>query len=278
MKYSEKIVVFIDILGFKKMIEDSVARDDLGENKEIRKIIDLFGTVNTVFDIEVVENRKFSSFSDCIVVSFEAVNSSVEMYNTLKDIGLLLCRLIGRGVLCRGAITKGKFIHEEKFLFGPALNEAYLLETKAALYPRVILDRDILDLVLDQKSFRLPSDIKGYISNNLLKLDSDGMYYVDYFNDIVENEQDRYSIRYLAYLHCLGKVIRSGLMASVHHSKADLRVKYAWMRERYNQSIRNLNAALKENLVINMDEDYGLALAGLKEISPYRGKSDNVID
>jgi len=40
----------------------------------------------------------------------------------------------------RGGITIGKLIHEENgALFGPAMNEAYLLESKCAIYPRVVI-------------------------------------------------------------------------------------------------------------------------------------------
>lgn len=273
MNYEDKIVAFIDILGFRGMISNTLTGSSEEQEIAIKKIKKIFDTVNVVFDIDG-EDRKFSSFSDSIVVSFNVKYGWGGVYYTLKDICLLLAKLIQQGVLCRGAITMGKFIHEGKYLFGPALNEAYLLETKAALYPRIILERDVLDIALNPKKSKLSDDTVKYISNDLIKIDSDGMYYVDYFNDIVEIDEKKYSINYLAYLICLGKVIRNGLIASSHHSKSDVRVKFAWMRERYNQVIRNLkNKKLFEN---ERDEDYHLTFAALKEISPNKGASYNL--
>ncbi len=72
----------------------------------------------------------------------------------------MIMRLIYRGILCRGAITYGKLIHTDEVLFGPALTEAYILETKVALYPRVILHKDIIDLAGKAKSSHHTSELE----------------------------------------------------------------------------------------------------------------------
>jgi hypothetical protein len=43
-------------------------------------------------------------------------------------------------LLMRGGLAKGLLIHEQGgVLFGPAMNEAYSLESKSAIYPRVLV-------------------------------------------------------------------------------------------------------------------------------------------
>ena len=55
-------------------------------------------------------------------------------------------RLISNDILCRGAVTYGKLIHTKEMIFGPALVQAYETESKAALYPRIILSEDLINM------------------------------------------------------------------------------------------------------------------------------------
>lgn len=182
-------------------------------------------------------------------------------------------RLLDHGILCRGAVSLGKFIHTDKYLFGPALVEAYLLESKAALYPRIILDRTVIDAGAKYCAEHNTSTMEREYLEALLEQDSDGMYYIDYFfKALIELDEPNYD--FPEYIKNLGDIIRKGLMASSHPSKADLRIKYSWMRERYNRMVSRV--AKKE--FIESYQQYGevdLAefYSKLKQISPYKNKS-----
>lgn len=73
------------------------------------------------------------------------------------------------------------------------------------------------------------------------------------------------------YIENLGNIIRKGLMSSSHPSKADIRVKYSWMRERYNHmvDIVNNNKSIER---LQKNDNYELAdfYKNLKPISPNR--------
>ncbi len=62
------------------------------------------------------------------------------------------------------------------------------------------------------------------------------------------------------YINNLGDIIRRGLMASSHHTKVDLRVKYSWMRERYNNMIE---------IVTNNDSVNRLRAEGFNELADF---------
>ena len=73
-----------------------------------------------------------------------------------------------------------KTYSQNEYIFGPALVEAYTLESRAALYPRVILDRNIVEagaafMIKDHTSKQELECVES-----LLERDSDGMYYVDF--------------------------------------------------------------------------------------------------
>jgi hypothetical protein len=48
------------------------------------------------------------------------------------------------GFWIRGAVTVGLIHHDEHIVFGPALNRAYELESKVAIYPRILIDAPAL--------------------------------------------------------------------------------------------------------------------------------------
>ena len=181
-------------------------------------------------------------------------------------------RLLSRGILCRGGVSLGKFIHSDNYLFGPALVEAYTLESKAAMYPRVILDTNVIDAAAENRTLaHTTSDEIGYVYS-LLERDSDGMYYIDYFSKAQE-ELDDPDYGFAEYIANLGDIIRKGLMASSHHTKVDLRVKYSWMRERYNRMVsqiseNNYAEKLRKSGNVELSEFY----EKLKQISPRKYK------
>ncbi len=240
----------------------------------IRDIWDL-DKKSIYLDTKSYDTKKVSIFSDCLVISFE-INQPSEVFFTLLEIKWLIMRLIARGMLCRGAVTIGKFIHTDHYLFGPALVEAYTLESKAAMYPRVILESSVIDAGIENKSsHHTPNQEQEYVQA-LLEQDSDGMYYIDYFFK-AQSELDDPDYDFPDYIENLANIIRKGLMGSSHPSKADIRVKYSWMRERYNNMIdivknESTIKLLRENNEFELADLY----SKLKKISPNKYSKNHI--
>ena len=91
------------------------------------------------------------------------------------------------------------------------------------------------------------------------------------FPAIVRRVADDPDYDFPQYIEILGDIIRKGLMGSSHHGKADLRVKYSWMRERYNRMIEIVTdkRALK-NLKTSGLPELSEFYKDLKKISPKR--------
>ena len=268
MKYENRVVAFIDILGFKSLLDDTTTKDGGDNEGNINKLIEAYKTIKDIWEDDEIygllskpTSRKVSIFSDSIVVSFE-VGEESQVFSTLLDIKHLIMRLVYRNILCRGAVAIGKFIHTDDFLFGPALVEAYTLESKAAVYPRIILDRDVIDVAARNKPSQHSSDDERKYVEALLEQDSDGMYYIDYFFK-AHTELDDPEYDFPQYIDILGNIIRKGLMGSSHHGKADLRVKFSWMRERYNRMVE---------IVTNKKSISNLSSSGLPEVAEFYRK------
>ena len=276
MKYDQRIVAFIDILGFKSLLDETIDKEGNDNEDKIDAVISAYQAIRSVWELDEKSkyldtkpsgSKQVSIFSDAIVVSFK-IDEPSEVFYTLLEIKWLIMRLLSRQILCRGGVAIGKFIHSDKYLFGPALVEAYTLESKAAMYPRIILDRSVVDVGAKNSAMNHSfSEEKEYVQS-LLEQDSDGMYYIDYFFK-AQSELDDPEYDFPDYINNLGEIIRKGLMASSHHSKADLRVKYSWMRERFNRMVeivadKNAIQALKKSGEHELAEFY----KDLKKISP----------
>jgi len=146
-----RIVAFIDILGFTEKLNLTVNRDGDDDERMIDELIAAYRSIRDIWNMDrpnelagssTTETKRVTVFSDSIVVSFN-VDEPSEVFYTLLELKWLVMRMLSQGFLCRGAVSIGKFMHTDEYLFGPALVEAYLLESKAAQYPRITLDRDV---------------------------------------------------------------------------------------------------------------------------------------
>jgi len=236
VRYENRIVAFIDILGFKRKIEDTIDKDGNDVEDQISSLSNVFDEIQHNWsDVNSEkDSKRITIFSDSIVVSV-LDNEKSQVFWTLLEIKHLIMSLLYHGILVRGAVAHGKLIHEGNKVFGPALVEAYDLESKAAQYPRVILDKELVDLAdKTRASHHSAADEKNYVTS-LLEKDSDGMYYIDYFFKASKELSSEYD--FPEYISNLGDLIRKGMMGSVHKKNADLRIKFYWMRERYNQMV-----------------------------------------
>lgn len=276
MKYEQRIVAFIDILGFKALLNDTLDKNGDDNEQAIDSVVSAYEAIRDIWDLdkksdylntESSESKKVSIFSDCLVVSFE-INQPSEVFFTLLEIKWLIMRLLSRKILCRGAVSLGKFIHTDNYLFGPALVEAYTLESKAAMYPRVILDNTVIDAGANNRGIDHSFTQEKEYVQSLLEQDSDGMYYIDYFFK-AQSELDDPEYGFPEYIDNLANIIRKGLMGSSHHSKADLRVKYSWMRERFNHMV---DIVTNKDAITRLRDSGDIELAAfysdLKKISP----------
>ena len=285
MNYEERITVFIDILGFKELIIDTIDKDGNDNPQAIDKLLNTYKSLRDVWDLDVAadensflakhrtESKVITTFSDSVVISFLAKEKSEILY-TLLEIKWMIMRLVYKGVLCRGAISYGKLIHNETTLFGPALIEAYILESKAANYPRIILDRNIIELAGSAPSSGNSANDEIENVESLLEKDLDGMYYIDYFTKAQE-ELDDPQYDFPKYINLLGDKIRKGMNSSKHPSKADIRVKYLWMKEKYNAMV-DLS---KNKQFLNSLQEAGETdlLDFYKTLKPINPDSSNII-
>jgi hypothetical protein len=255
MEYENRIICFLDILGFQRLINRTINPDGSDNISEIQTLTSALNNIREFTAPNVVhgvENTKVvTQFSDCIAFSFLITEES-GIFSSLLEIQWICLNLVYKKILCRGGIAVGKLIHTTELLFGPALIDAYKLESQCANYPRVILPETIIDLSgICKARHHTPEQEKKYVMSCLGK-DSDGMYYVDYFSSI-QSELDNPYYDYPEYLYFLSEIIADGLQAT------DIAIssKYLWMKEKYNQVVKGIKENLPhDNIEPEIEEAY----------------------
>lgn len=134
--FQTRYCAFVDILGFR----ESVGRLEASELLSILEIThrpDQGAELGKLFGTEI----KTSSFSDNICISAELGLAGLFMlFVSLEELAL---RLLDRGALLRGGIVKGLLYHKDNVVFGDALVSAYQLESQHAVYPRILVTREV---------------------------------------------------------------------------------------------------------------------------------------
>jgi hypothetical protein len=146
LQYQNRVVAFLDILGWKQAVlsDGNDVVKILGKTlAQLQGVTRHFNSLKTLLP-EVQKwpgDPVMTQFSDCLVLSVESNSHGRE---TLQNALLTLTSiLIQFGFLLRGGITRGPLFHDSGLVYGPALIEAYELESKVASVPRVILSKEL---------------------------------------------------------------------------------------------------------------------------------------
>lgn len=176
LEYENRYVGFLDILGFSDLIRrtlgasPSVAIADVIRALEVPEEVQLDGIIlGRIGDISAAKHA-LTAFSDCVVIS--TIASEQGLMNLLFHVRAIVFRLLRLGFLSRGGIAQGPMYHLDGRVFGPAVLEAHRLEKDVAVFPRVILQPEIVEAGLHAEP---PVD---QLFARMIRLNDDGFYMV----------------------------------------------------------------------------------------------------
>lgn len=206
--------LFVDILGVRAMSRAADADQHL---------LRLQRTVRDRLRDYLGESAPWPAafFSDTLVLASSAAESAAAAVDDLAyQAAWLQLGLIEEGLFLRGALVLGP-IHVGEILFGPALVEAYELESEHAVHPRVVLS----ERAAASQQTHDPGD--AGLGGALLR-DDDGFAFVDYLSVILLSRFD--DARPVIERH--RDAVVKGL--AEHRSKRRQWEKYRWVAEYHN--------------------------------------------
>lgn len=207
----ERWTLFIDMLGYGQIngkikteeeasefisfMKSNVKLFDDQNNDEMKKMY-----ADSGFDLYKYYDIKVLIVSDSVMISYnpkeadDLVNDNQRLLHSANTLFIILQRLQiymyncmnEKKILVRGGIS-GKFsLIDDQFAVGEGIIEAYLLESKKAIYPRIVISKEIATNQKLMTALKFVSQ-KLYKIDNIIEMDEMGIYYLDYL---------RYNIRH----------------------------------------------------------------------------------
>ena len=249
---SEHLIFFIDFLGFSK------ATCDWDEPKmaALIKLLHDLASLRSEFSFgeklreggtEFHIRPAITTFSDHIVISYPAkhmvklgeddyLGSALLLSQHL--IGGLAANAMRLGLLIRGGATIGNLYHAGGVVIGKAMVEAYELESRVAIYPRIVVAR------------KLYSQVKTTPRDMVLLEDHDGITHFNYFVSMIlaggGSPGADFKQQMNAWLAEARRIIAENIDTFEKQERWNELAKWAWFKNNLEKTRTRLNKALFE--------------------------------
>lgn len=161
MKFTEKLVAFIDVLGFKKLVEAAETGNDRNLNAAL-SILEEFGSPKHRNNfrqygpiicprshfIERDLDFRTTFISDCLIVSSEI--SPAGAINLVQHCWAVALKLLTNGLMCRGFVTRGLIRHSDTQFVGTGYQKAYESERRVTAFRREADERGTPFIEIDR--------------------------------------------------------------------------------------------------------------------------------
>jgi len=247
--YKPVLLSYLDVLGFRDMIDKTKK-----SVYEVQKTFALLHHMKLQYSgmrrfAAATDGRNprpithFRNFSDLIIRATELTDD-----DTLADflnwefmaLAGTQCNSVCQGDLLRGAVCIGDLYIDDDVTFGPALVEAYSLESTVAVFPRIVIDKEVI------RKSRYESD--GPVWNDFVARGEDGVYFIDYlFGSFLDRWSfpDEQPIPANATLLLHKELVEVLLMTWTKEGEYRKRQKALWLAQYHNSTVKRLRERLK---------------------------------
>lgn len=153
VEFKDKFIAFVDVLGFKQMVETAEAASGKWNLPQLLNLLKKLGTPEsreryvkrgpTVCPHSAYLQRdldfQVTQISDCVVVSSEV--SPAGVINLVSHCSTAVLELLVQGVMCRGYITRGRIYHSDDQVIGSGFQDAYSKERQVSAFKQAADDR-----------------------------------------------------------------------------------------------------------------------------------------
>lgn len=162
--YAGRHIAFLDILGFSDLVTRGSVLDAGGPLASIQSLLK---RASNQLAIDPGPEWRGYWFSDSIIIT--GPPNLCGLRTVLAQAHGVYGTLIARQRLLRGGVVCGEVFEEHGLLFGPGLVEAHELESKVAIYPRLVVSESLYERnretliahAAPQMCFRLRRDFDG---------------------------------------------------------------------------------------------------------------------
>jgi len=234
-KLKPSVVAFIDILGYRELVNSAANRE------ESQQILDRLHASLLSGHAHVDPNRKddirrdihkkdlsaFRAFTDNIVIGYPiSSDGEIELGQIFYDLSYFQTRLTLDGFFVRGAIAVGDLYIDDIAVFGAGLVDAYEAESKLARDPRIVLATSAKEAVRHHIGYYdVPTEAP---QNDYLLEDSDGQYFLHYLSSLVDENGHVHQAEFGKHKQCVEAQL------ALFKSKPPIWSKYLWAANYHN--------------------------------------------
>jgi len=200
---SDYYIAFLDLLAVKKIIRQDPDNKALND---VRNIYNSWLRTSSTFDYNILEIKIFSD--NILIAAKTSIKNSLE--SLIEFSASIAEHFLQCGYLIRGAITKGSLYIDDILVWGNGLISAYELESKCAMFPRIIFSKNVL------------SDVSSRTKQVLLKQDTDDFFYLNYLNNWGKNST--------GYLETIDKGLKMAVSEIECNTNPDILQKLLWFK------------------------------------------------
>lgn len=256
--YEERYVAFIDILGFKNIVNNTYTIPaEFNRLEQALKHIESLKNDN--YRDPYGKNwlgMEFTMFSDSIVISYPASGYG-NAFHILMEIAFICLDMLDMGYIFRGGITVGALIHKGDICYGPAMNSAVELE-KRAKYPRIIIERAVLEKGVQYPgTANTPEQEVEYLrylvlldSGNFLKGSEQELIlnYLALYNEV--NDEETYiSLICKTRQLIIGQYRQASFITNVEERR-NIQQKYIWFAGYFNYTVESVFKDYQQYIIL----------------------------
>ncbi len=178
--FRKSFCAYLDILGFSEKI---ISNDLTFFNKYLNTLDKELQHVENMHDLSGKDGFKsfeLKIFTDNFVFGHPWYDEFGEselgnIFDVLSHIQLTFAK---SNIFVRGAVSMSDLFMDENIVLGPAIIESYKLESEKAIYPRIILSNDVVDIV--KKHIKYYAEHSSSPQSKEYLIDIDGYYFINY--------------------------------------------------------------------------------------------------
>lgn len=187
MKTSYVYTALIDVLSYRFRLEQDILSGGFSFKSDLEGALSVFDSVNSaIFGVQAI--------SDTIIMTCSTHENFEEFLRILKAVYIAF---LERGLYVRGGVAYSRHFQSGRLTYSHAVARAYEIESKVAIYPRIVIDKNIVEM------YRGSADLPEIFGKNLLArhngscfinvLDQDNWCHI-YESASVTYEKDRLSL------------------------------------------------------------------------------------
>ncbi|ABE59717.1 hypothetical protein [Chromohalobacter israelensis] len=166
----------IDVLSYRYRLDRDIQTGNEVFREDLEQALSVFDGINTsVFGVQAI--------SDTIILT---CNSHERVYEFFEIIKKVFFAFMSKRLFIRGGVAYSKHFESGRITYSHAVAKAYELESKASIYPRIVVDENIV------RMHQSSEKISGFLGNKTV-LVQNGIYFLDVLDQSSWNDAYAYA-------------------------------------------------------------------------------------